>query len=102
MDKGIYPTDKELETIRNWDFYKKSIQDFLQYIHRLWHWADGPGWHGYDLTGKRVLKLSLHTGGWSGNERIIEAIEANIVFWVLYWQSSHCGGHYYFRIPLKE
>jgi len=97
-----YPTDDELDIIRNWDFNKKSIQSFLEYIHQLWHWADGPGWHGYDLTGKKVLKLGLSTGGWSGNESIIEALQDNFIFWTSYWENSHRGGHYYFRIPMKK
>lgn len=101
MDKDGYPTGKELDTIRNWDFNKKSIQDFLEHIHSCWHWADGPGWQGYHLTGKNILRLELHTGGWSGNENVIEALCENFVFWVMYWEKSVRGGHYYFRIPLK-
>ena len=102
MDEDGYPTDEELKTIRKWDFTKKPIHDFLSFIHSCWNWADGPGWHGYDLTGKRILKLSLHTGGWSGNEETISAIMDNRIFWIMCWQKSVVGGHYYFRIRLKN
>jgi len=102
MDTKDYPTDEELEAIRSWDITAQPITGLLDLIHQCWHWADGPGWHGYDLTGKKVLKLELSTGGWSGNEEIINALQENFMFWNLYWVSSHRGGHYYFRIPLKE
>ena len=100
-DTNDYPTDEELETIKNWDFNKKSVLDFLAFIHSCWHWADGPGWHGYHLTGKNVLRLELHTGGWSGNESIINVMQDNFIFWVMCWEKSIKGGHYYFRISLK-
>jgi hypothetical protein len=43
-------------------------------------------------------KLELHTGGWSGNEEIISVLQ-NSMFWVMYWQKSERGGHYYFELP---
>jgi len=102
MDEDGYPTDDELKTIRDWDFAKNSVQDFLDFIHSCWHWADGPGWYGYDLTGKRILRLELHTGGWSGNEEVIVAMKNNGIFWLICWEKSVRGGHYYFRVVLKN
>ena len=93
----IYPRENELLAIKEWNFLKKSIQDFLCEIKRLWHWED---W-GYKLSGKRVLRLELHTGGWSGNESIIEALRDNFVFWTVCWIKSQRGGHYWFEIKLK-
>jgi len=43
------------------------------------------------------MKLELHTGGWSGNEDIIEALKKSY-FWIFYWEKSVKGGHYYFTI----
>ena len=97
MKTDEYPTGFDLETIRNWNFDKLSIQDFLEYIKYRWHWPD---W-GYELKGKKVLRLELHTGGWSGNESLIDAIANNFVFWVMCWEKSTRGGHYYFKIRLK-
>ena len=101
MDKDGYPTDEELQEIRQWS--KNRIVDYdvlglLDYIRDRWRYADS----GYfKLVGKRVLRLELHTAGWSGNESIIDALQEN-VFWFMWWQKSTRGGHYYFRIDLKK
>jgi len=98
MDKDGYPTKYELNKITTWDFLKKPITEFLEYIRQRWNWAD----IGYfDLSGKRILKLQLHTGGWSGNESIISAMRDNWIFWMMCWQKSERGGHYWFRIDLR-
>lgn len=91
MSKDSYPTKDELKQIKRWGY--KDPKGLLEFIEDLW-WQ--PDW-GFKLTGKRVLKLELHTGGWSGNESIIRALRENM-FWMLYWQRSDRGGHYYFRI----
>ena len=98
MDANHYPTKQELKTIERWDLDKEPIEELLGYIEDLWCWPD---W-GYELKGKRILRLELHTGGWSGNESIIESLERNFVFWSLYWEKTTRGGHYYFRIPLTN
>ena len=90
-----YPTEGELKIIKEWDLTKQEkVSDLLEYIEEIW-WA--PDW-GFILSGKRVLKLELHTGGWSGNEDIIGALQRNILFFALYWDKSVKGGHYYFTI----
>jgi len=98
MNKNNYPTNRELNIIRNWDFDKKSILLFLGYIKEMWNYTD---FGSYILTGRKVLKLQLHTGGWSGNEDTLKAMQDNVIFWVMCWEKSLRGGHYYFRIDLK-
>lgn len=41
--------------------------------------------------------LRLATGGWSGNESIIGALQKNWLWWAMCWQSSHHGGLYFFQ-----
>ncbi len=89
-----YPTGKEIRNIRKWDILDKGVKGLLDLLESAWEPAD---W-GFKLTGKRILKLELHTGGWSGNEKIIEALANNTMFWTMYWEKSVRGGHYYFRI----
>lgn len=91
-----YPREEGLKTIREWDFSVKPIAGLLEYIRQLWKYDDR-----FILTGKRVLRLYLSTGGWSGNEDIIIALKQNFVFWSLCWQKSTIGGHYWFRIEPK-
>jgi hypothetical protein len=40
--------------------------------------------------------MELKTGGWSGNEDIINALQQNVVFWTKYWRTSKRGGFYAF------
>jgi len=99
MDKDGYPEDNELQTISNWNITKNPVIDLLEYIRDRWQFAN----YGYfDLSGKRVLRLRMSTGGWSGNESIIKAMQRNWIFWTMYWQQSKRGGHFWFRIPTKK
>lgn len=92
-DKDGYPTDNELAIIRTWDILEDGIDSLLEHLKDIWWMAN---W-GFKLTGKRIRRLELHTGGWSGNEDII-AVLRETALWYLYWQKSIRGGHYYFRI----
>ena len=94
MDEDGYPTDEELETIRKYKFQTwEDVLDLLEHIRELW-------WHnsdGFVLKGKNILKLQLHTWGWSGNESVIGALEQNTMFYPLFWVESRLGGHYKFE-----
>ena len=89
----LYPREEELKTIAEWDFGKKPVTDLLDYVRRLWKYDDR-----FVLTGKKVLRLYLSTGGWSGNESIIRALRQNSIFWYMFWRKHTVGGHYWFRI----
>jgi hypothetical protein len=96
-DENGYPTDEELNQIKSWDILK-DLTGFLEYLESIWWMAD---W-GFELSGKKVLRLKLHTGGWSGNEDIINALAEGALhgnlFWIMYWEKVLRGGHYYFKI----
>jgi hypothetical protein len=87
-----YPTDEVLDYIRRYDFSKSSVEDLLVLIKDIW-WM--PEW-GVVRKGR---KSELHTGGWSGNEDLVHALEGNFLFWSLCWRKSLAGGHFYFSIP---
>ena len=97
FDKDGYPTDKILKRVENWDFSKRSIDEFLTLIEDLWSYKDR-----FVLTNKNVLRLYLSTGGWSGNESIIGAMMSNHLFWMCCWEKSRRGGHYWFKINEKK
>lgn len=85
-----YPTNTNLEYIRNYKFKNPySFKPLINLIQELWHWSDFIKWDKYDVE--------IHTGGWSGNEDIIEALQGTD-FWLLCWQESRRGGHYKFSL----
>jgi hypothetical protein len=92
-----YPDDKDLELIEKWDVIN-DISGLLQFLESMM-WM--PDWC-FELKGKRILKLQLHTGGWSGNEDIIRSLKMNTLFWACHWVMSRRGGHHYFEIKLKS
>ena len=87
-----YPTEDELETIKNWEITSSlgdaSYHNFMSFIKHCWHW------HNY--IEKNGDKYTLITGGWSGNEEIIAAMKSNQIFWLFYWESSDRGGLHIF------
>ncbi len=87
MDDDGYPDAEEIE------FFKTTplSVELLHRLHETW-WSHG--W-GYVDRGR---DFELHTGGWSGNESIIEALEQNDSFWK-YLVKHEQGGHYYFKFP---
>ena len=99
LDKNNYPDEKSLKEIKEWDILKQGVQGLLDLVEENTHLAD---WS-FSITGKRVLRFEYHTGGWSGNEDVINALHHNILFWPLFWEKSTRGGHYYFKIkPIRS
>jgi len=93
-----YPHESDLNKIKKWKFEKRQdVLDFLDFIQSIWEYGEPY----FKITGKRVIKLQAHTGGWSGNEEILDAMRENFIFWSIAWQKSVKGGHCYFSIDLK-
>lgn len=99
-DEDGYPTEEELKKIETWEFQKGAdIRGFMEYIRPLWSYPDRFSCKpSKDIMGKPCLEYYLSTGGWSGNENIIEAMEKNTIFWMMCWKQSQRGGHYLFEI----
>jgi hypothetical protein len=98
LDNGGYPTDDYLTFIKDYTYETMPVMQFVNLLSEGWYFGD---W-GFELhrkyKGKR--KLELHTGGWSGNEEIIEAILSNVYLtqFQMRYVEWHTGGHYYFEI----
>jgi hypothetical protein len=88
MDADGYPTDEELQRIRDWPF--ADIDQVFAYVKSLWHWGVPPEW-------ERDGVLYLATGGWSGNEDIINAMMNNIAI-ASRWICSARGGAHEFEL----
>lgn len=94
LDKDNYPDEASLKAIKEWDILKQGVPDLLDLVvENTWC----PDWS-FSIKGKRVLWFEYHTGGWSGNEDVIDALHNNRLFWSLYWKKSEAGGYYYFKI----
>lgn len=87
-----YPTDAELKKIEKWGF--DDMRGWLDFVCSIW-WM--PDW-GIRTTKRR---LYISTGGWSGNEQIIGAMNKNFINWSQTWFSSRTGGHFIFKLPRK-
>jgi len=97
LDHELYPTRKALEYILNYEDSIKAPYKLLDYIQSLWMFNDW-GWkeqETLDMVGSPKTRIFLSTGGWSGNESIIEALKKNRRhFWQIFWEESRRGGHY--------
>lgn len=84
----MYPTDEQLEVIKKWNI--SDLHGLMEYIREIWEFADW-GWKQDGGT------YYISTGGWSGNEDIIEAMQSNHMWWFMFWEQSKRGGHYIFE-----
>lgn len=91
LDEDGYPTDEALCSIKNWPY--TDVHGLFQAIKSIWRWDD------YNTYTDGCDSFEFHTGGWSGNESIVYALEENRMVWALAWQESRRGGHYKFSIP---
>lgn len=94
FDEFGYPDDDFLFTIQEWPI--QSMDDcrkLLDYAIQGWRWKDSYT----DIDGDRYV---LSTGGWSGNEDIVDALRENWMFWQLCWFSSRRGGRFVFDVSL--
>ena len=89
FDANGYPTDETLEAIKAWPFGEWTA--LWKFIRIAWHYKDA--------IREDDGNIKVSTGGWSGNESIINAMQINRGFWVTNWISSHRGGGYVFEDP---
>lgn len=89
FDEDGYPTDQTLAAIKKWAW--EDPVGLLKFVQRAWRYPEG----------FRVSDgyYRIATGGWSGNESLMAALEENTVFWSLCWVRSKRGGYYEFEIP---
>jgi len=88
MDEHGYPTQSELDKIKSWSW--EDFTGLMDYIKYLWKYPQY--WEQNDN------EYSISTGGWSGNEDIIQAMKENIMFWSCCWYQSTRSGHHIFKL----
>lgn len=82
MSENDYPSEETLEKIRKWD---GEPADLIQLIASEWHWPDGVG-------EVRPGLWTFATGGWSGNESLLDALYNSAPWYILHWQSIRIPG----------
>ena len=93
-----YPTDDELSLISNWTV--KDITGWFEFVQSLWALTDWKIEDAVDdITNRPVTRYTMSTGGWSGNEDLIGAMQRNWLLWNVTWVQSRRGGHYIFEDP---
>lgn len=100
LDESGYPTEETLETIRNWKYNNDTkFVDLLEYVNKAWHWNDFMQMREVSRgEDQDVYEYTCITGGWSGNEDLIEAMHKNPMFWAFCWRESHRGGKHVFEV----
>ena len=103
-----YPAVETLEAIKKWPVKsRKECHDLLAFVRSAWSYPDrwserekDDGVFGDGQPAKiRIYEMS--TGGWSGNEDLVSAMEANILFWAISLESTHRGGLYIFHLTIE-
>ena len=91
-----YPTEEEVARVAKFKFNSpNSFTEFMTYVKAI-----GKYWPQESFVWtQRGRTFSISTGGWSGNEAILDAMERNMIFWMVCWQSHRRGGHYQFKLP---
>ena len=93
LDDDGCPTEEFLQSIRDWP-YQQGFNALLEHAMQG-HIYDNYWTRSDSNDGKSIWNIS--TGGWSGNESIIEALRENQIFWIVCWYQSRRGGHYIFE-----
>ena len=88
FDDDGYPTEEFLEAVKKWDLHDPI--GWFAFIKSGW-WMPDWGWH------ETTRRYRISTGGWSGNEEILAAMEGNFVLWSMAFVRYERGGHYEFE-----
>lgn len=89
-------TSQDLRTIKSWT-KSQGWDKLMQFCWEKWRFAV----FGYFMNmGKGRWKIG--TNGMSGNEKIVEALRKNTIFWSECWESSNRGGWHEFQLTQKR
>jgi hypothetical protein len=91
----MYHSKKELKEIENWSY--NDYHNLINHLFDKWEYKDYFIKEWKKNRGKPLLILKISTGGWSGNEDIIDALMKTI-FWDCFWSKTEKGGHYTFEV----
>jgi len=92
MDNEGYPEDAVIKAITEYvPDDRTGWTDLVNLIKAAWNEPMGS----LRQEGSRLI---LVTGGWSGNEEVIGALQSNRLFWACCWDLSKRGGYFEFDL----
>lgn len=97
LGDGGYPSRDEFDRIRSWP-HEHGYDRLMAYVRERWLYADAGFWREGRDPVEEGWSYDIATGGWSGNEDLIEALGGNIMFWMVCWHQSRRGGGYTFVV----
>jgi len=105
FDAEGYPTEATLRRIRRWSIQTNAdFEAVMDFAGRAWNWPHlwvrERDWIDPDYPSFPTLRYVFSTGGWSGNESIVGAIEKNQMVQMIGAWPWRRGGHYEYRFPL--
>lgn len=94
-----YPSKDDLYKVQHWDF--KDVRGLFDFI------EDSDGMQAYGSFRRTIMpdgreRIRIATGGWSGNEDMMSALERNFIVYSSYWKLSARGGLEVYIIPSEE
>ncbi len=107
FDADGYPTDETLDAISEWDYH--DFPALMEFVASAWKWD------GLENKPSRIEPLfdkqyeddgcwwTGATGGWSGNESLVAALDANMMFSAMCWRASIRGGYHEWHVrPMED
>ena len=99
------PGESTLKQMKDYSF--NQFTNLIGLLSDIWHWRDYVKITGISFSnsyqeqkqGRLFLDLKIATGGWSGNELIINYLKRT-PFWDVCFEMHERGGIYYFKVPI--
>ena len=92
LDVDGYPTMETCYKIRSWP--TDDFKGMMEFVKSIWKYSE----YWSEKETEEGTEYHLSTGGWSGNEDLIQAMGENGMFWILCWHQSTRGGHFIFKV----
>ena len=103
LDDDSYPSEDRIAQIQKANDIPNAAHWLIETFPRLvesMHYGSAEVRDGVDDFDRRIKVVAFSTGGWSGQEDLINAIEGSLLGMLYLW-SWRRGGHYEFRVPLS-
>lgn len=100
----LYPNDDVLNALEQWP--STDCDGALRFMASQWITEYGTVRDTLtdaerELVGDETC-LRFATGGWSGNEELVTALQTNALVWAFTWRLSACGGSHIFATGVTD